>query len=601
MRNGAARYVLVYSSPDRGEQRFELANDRSYRIGSRSDNDVVLEQDDVSRHHAILRVRDSSFHITDLNSKNGTYINGRRTAAASFECGDLVNLSSARLVVLESGSGAHAVSSFVGGRRGRPEKGAQEDTQGYSGAASAEDMVSLLVTTASAVRRGAVGEPLTWAVERFGFEAAVVLYRDTQDNVAMVSSAGDMGPLVRSSGTLARVVREQKGYRAGTRIQQIVELGESLLVSPMQRDHVLVVRFTGQPPAIGDIRALIAAVEAVLCSGNPPASLMAASGERRDPEERRFGSPLQRIAGLSDGITDCKRRAADLARREAPILLTGEAGTGKALFARVIHDLSPRHEGPFVSLDCGAVDGGTLGGALFGGGDGSGGQGAFAAATGGTLYLARLSDVPTEVQERILGALGGSQGARGDVRLIVSLVEDVEAAVTRGALLRELLAHVRPQLMELPPLRARSEDIPLLIAVFQREHGGSKRGEAAGFTVNALEALTSYGWPGNVRELRQEVLRVLAAVGEGELVEARQLAPHIGEALTAEAVPPPDLEVLATRSLADARDDFERWRIRRAIHDCGGNQSQAAQRLGLSRAGLFKKMRRLRINKPNGG
>lgn len=592
------RYVLVYSNPERGEQRFELANDRSYRIGSRPDNDVVLEQDDVSRHHAILRVRDTSFHITDLNSKNGTYVNGRRTAAASFECGDLVNLSSARLVILEVGSGAHVavpVARAGGGRKGAP---AQEDTQGYSGAASAEDMVSLLVTTASAVRRGAVAEPLTWAVERFGFQAAVVLYRDSDDNVAMVSSAGDLGPLVRSSGALAKLVRDQKGYRAGTRIQQIVELGETLLVAPMHRDHVLVVRFTGQPPAIGDIRALIAAVEAVLCSGNPPAGLFGASGERRDAEGRRFGSPLQRIAGLSDGISACKRRAADLAHSDEPILLTGEEGTGKALFARVIHDLSPRHKGPFVSVDCGAVATAVLGDILFGGSQGER-RGALQNAAGGTAYLARLSDVPEDLQVRILEEVVGAARASKGTRLIAGLVEDVDAAVTRGALRQDLLSALRLQCLDLPPLRARSEDIPLLITVFQREHIASEGGEVAGFTVTALEALTSYAWPGNVGELRHEVLRLLTGVGDGELVEARLLAPHIGQALADEAVPPPDLEMLAGRPLVDGREDFERWRIRRALQESGGNQSVAAQKLGLSRAGLFKKMRRLEIG--NGG
>ncbi len=591
------RYLLVYNHPDRGEQRFDLENHKSYRIGSKPDNDIFLPQNDVSRYHAILRTRDGTFQLTDLGSKNGTYVNGQRTASAEFQCGDLLNLSSARLVVVEVGSGAYTMTADAksGGalRRG---KGEREDTQGYPGEATVEDMVSLLITTSSAVRRGAVAEPLTWAVDRFGLRAAVILYRDSDDNVAIVSSAGDLGPLVRSSATLAKIVRDQKGYRGGTRIQQVSELGETLLVAPMQRDHVLIVRFEGQPPAIGDVRAVIAATEAVLCSGNPP-SPETVMVDRRDPEVRRFGSPLQRIAGLSEAIAECKRQAAEYARRDEPVLITGEKGTGKALFARVIHDLSPRREGPFVVWGRSEASGEkyvaagspTVGAAL----DAAHWLPEFA--VGGTLYVEEVASLPQQDLARLREALSRGRDAPPQVRVIAATSLEPGGAAAAGGLAGEVMGVLGGLQLRLPPLRERSEDIPLLVTAFRREAVG-QRHRGVGFTVDALESLARYRWPDNVRELRGEVLRLMTHFEEDQLVEVSDLAQHILEGLVAEDVPPPDLGALARRPLAAARDEFERWRILRALHDSGGNQSQAAQGLGLSRAGLFKKMRRLGLN-----
>jgi two-component system nitrogen regulation response regulator NtrX len=592
-----ARFILVYSHPELGERRFDLAREKTYRIGSTDENDIVLPQNDVSRHHAILQVRDADFHITDLDSKNGTFVNGQRTAAADFQCGDLVSLSSARMVIVEAGSGVFTAESELEPDPSDPKIGEiSEDTQVYTGVASAEDMVALLVTTSSAVRTGAVGEPLNWAVERFALEGAAVLYRDAEDNVAMVTSAGDLGPLVTSSDTLTRLAREQKRHRAGTRIQQVNELGQSLLVAPMQRNHVLVVRFAGQPPSIGDIRAVIAAVEAVLCSGNPPGLTPRAAVERRDPEVRRFGSPLQRIAGLSHSINECKRQAVELASSDEPLFITGEAGTGKSLFARVIHDLSPRSDAPFVVVDCRRGQGEDAEAALFG--DAARGEraAAFVEAEGGTLHLRGVCGLTLDAQSRLLKEIWDTSREEPGVRIISDCSTDLETAVKDDNLRQELLYALGVLRLHLPALRDRSEDIPLLVTGFQRE-GGSQRGSSTGgFTVGAFEALATYDWPGNVRELRSEILRLMTCATTDALVEVYDLAPQIREGLAARSVPPLDLAALSNRPLDDGRAEFERWRILRALRDCDGNQSRAAAMLGLSRAGLFKKMRRLKLN-----
>jgi DNA-binding NtrC family response regulator/pSer/pThr/pTyr-binding forkhead associated (FHA) protein len=587
------RLFLVFDHPETGEQRIALASDQSWRIGASPDNDIVIPHNDVSRHHAILRVRQGSLHITDLNSKNGTFVNGRRTPSATVRVGDVIHLSSTRLVIeehdaAEPSAGTRGDDTSPRGKRAP----AIEETYGFSGRASAEDMVSLLVTTAEAVRRGAIGEPLSWAVDRFGLKALVVLYRDADGNVSMVSSAGDLGPLIHSSEALARIAREHGGKQAGTHITEISELGETLLVTPMQRDHILIARFEGAPPAVADLRAVIAAVEAVLCSGNPPWPAGSSPGDRRDPELRRFGSPLHRIAGLSDAINERKRRAAEFAGSGRPVLLTGEVGTGKSLFARVIHDLSKRSAGPFVVAAPASPEGREI--CVFAD-DGSGD--AERRAHGGTLFISDLSLVPVADQARLLEQLRSDRPAaltgEEQARLIVSVPGSIDDGQAGGVLHRDLIAALRGLRLELPPLRDHTEDIPLLVTHFQREVGGRRGGAGSGFTVGALEAMASYRWPGNVGELRAEVLRLMTRAASDLVVEAGELAPHIREGLAAMEAPPPDLGGLAGRPLADGRDEFERWRIQRALVDANWNQSLAAQRLGLSRAGLFKKMRKL--------
>ncbi len=594
------RLILVYTHPEKGERRIEIEDDRSYRIGAQPDNDIVVDSKDISRHHAILRMRQGTPHITDLNSKNGTFINGRRTASSNFRIGDTLYLSSIPMVVEEEGSGDQAGVAMELGANGMEDVDppVTEETLAYSGRASAEEMVSLLVTTSGAVRRGAVAEPLAWAVEHLGLDAAVVLYRDDDGGVSMVSSAGHLGDLVRSSEALTRIAREQEGQYSGTRITQLNESGESLLVAPIHLHHVLVVPFTGAPPPVGDIRAVMASVEAVLGSGNPPAPAGSAPGDRRDPELRRFGSPLHRIAGLSDSINECKLRTAEFARSDRAVLISGESGTGKSLFARVIHDLSSRQEQPFV----------VLGGAITGS-DGAAESrpvseadvaDALSQAVGGTLFVRDLCALTTSIQELLVEEFqpAGSDASsrRVDVRPIFGAECDISAALAEGTLSESLAGALGGFRLDLPPLREHLEDIPLLITNFQREAGGRRGKAGAGFTVDALEALASYRWPDNVRELRAEVLRLMTRASSDQVVEIADLSPRIREGLAASEVAPPDLGALVERPLGEARAEFERWMILRAMFAEDWNQTRAAERLGLSRAGLFKKMRKLGLS-----
>jgi len=579
------RYILVYTHPEEGESRIELESNHSYRLGSRQDNDIVVDQRDVSRHHAILRVLDGSFHITDLSSKNGTFVNGSRVVSSTFHCGDMINLSSARLVLVEVSTGARAAFTDASSGSGSEEPRVDtEDTQKYRGEATVDDMVRLLEVTSGAIRRRSLADPLAWALHRFGVEAALLLYLDEEEDVSIIASVGDLGPLVEHSGALARIAREHHLDRgADATVHRIQEIGEELLLAPVSGHHLLVLRSGTTVPAVGDLRALMAAVDTVLVGS-----------ARSDPTDSgvrtlRRASALNTIVGVSDSITRCKRLAEQFARQDDPVLITGPEGAGKSLFARAIHEMSRRAGGELVELDC-RRDGSV--GRLIGDGRA---PGAAARAHGGTLVLREVGELVPEAQEAVVELLRSGMLPRRtdetipcDVRMIVCSTVPVEEA----ALNEDLVAAFSGLQLEVPALRDRLEDLPILLAYFLRQAEEEQQRRVTGFTVGAMEALAAYPWPGNVRELRQEVMRVVAGVAEGRAADTARLAPQI-VARDPESF---DLASAADATLADARDEFERWMVRQALKGADGNQSRAAERLGISRAGLFKKMRKLGIS-----
>ena len=572
------KFILVYTHPTEGEQRIELASGRSYRIGSRPDNDIVIDQKDVSRRHAVLRVQDGSFHITDLDSKNGTFINGAKVAAENFNCGDMVHLSSARLVIVEIGTGSYPSSPEVITREDDEYGGAGiEETQKYRSEASMEDVVSLLEKTASAVKRGALGEPLSWAVEHLGFDGAVVLYRDANDGVAMVSSAGDLGQLARKSGVLTKLAIEHRLTSvAGTRVRQVREMDEKLLLATVGSDHVLVVRYAGRPPAIGDLRSLIAAVTAVLGSGKVMGK---AAGE--GAQHRGTGAPLIRLAGLSEAMLTCRLAAVEAAEQSGPVVIFGEQGSGTSLVSRCIHDLSKRSSSPFVVIDLEGASAALIEKRLLISGEVLTGADH---AEGGTVVLDHVADLPPESWDAILGAVGDRSGQAPRLTLILNQ----DFAPGDGASLTGSIVSV-------PSLKQRRGDIPILINTILRADGGFGTAHSVAFTRAALKTLVAFDWPGNIVQLQSEIRRSAAAAQPGHLVEVEHLSRALIAGAKGDDIPEFDPEALVELELAEARNEFEAWLVRRVLAASGGSQTEAARRLGLSRAGLFKKMRKLDI------
>jgi DNA-binding NtrC family response regulator len=296
--------------------------------------------------------------------------------------------------------------------------------------------------------------------------------------------------------------------------------------------------------------------------------------------------------------------AATLAAQDAPVLITGETGTGKELFARAIHRMSCRKHAPVIGVPCDTIPEQLLETEFFGDAPSSASVlqprcRVFVRAAGGTVLFEEIAALPLRLQERVLEAIEGrvAGGANGgltrdrDVRVIGTSTKPLAAEVERGQFLGELHQRLRAAHIRLPPLRERPEDIPGLLAHFAQQAAGVL-GRPISLTPQALSLLTAYPWPGNVRELRHEVERAAALSPTGRLDRGDFGLTGSGRDLAGGG---PDTEAGVggpTLKLKPQVESFERNAIRRALAAASGNRREAAQLLGVSLRTLFYKLRR---------
>jgi DNA-binding NtrC family response regulator len=312
---------------------------------------------------------------------------------------------------------------------------------------------------------------------------------------------------------------------------------------------------------------------------------------RRDVREKYR---LENVVGRSEAMLQVYKTAARVAATDATVLILGESGTGKELVARAIHQASPRAAGPFVAVDCGAIAEGVLESELFGHARGAftGAQaarrGLFEEASGGTLFLDEIGDVGPNLQARLLRALqegtirrvGTNEPVAVDVRVVAATNRDLSLAVKEGRFREDLFFRLNVVTIEIPPLRDRREDIPLLAEHFAHKHGRSDGARA--ISEGARELLLAYGWPGNVRELENVVARALALNPAGVILP-EDLPEHVRGAAPRGASPP-------GLALADrpALEEVERRYALLVLSEVGGNKTRAAEVLGIDRKTLYR-------------
>jgi two-component system response regulator AtoC len=311
------------------------------------------------------------------------------------------------------------------------------------------------------------------------------------------------------------------------------------------------------------------------------------------------------------GESTAARALLEEIRRVAPyktsVLVVGESGTGKELVARTIHEWSPRSELPWVALNCSAIPRDLMESELFGYV-----KGAFTGATrnrlgrleqaqGGTLFLDEIGDLDLGLQSKLLRVLqerefspvGSDQVRSVDVRFIAATNRDLMELVRAGRFREDLLYRLDVYRIEVPPLRERREDIPLLARAFLRQLAIETDRAIGDFTSAALETLSCYTWPGNIRELRNAVERSLLSC-HGDRIDTPDL-PHAVLATGATPAGAPASEFPAERNLDDWLGDLERRAIQQALAACNGVQVQAAKRLGISERSLWHRIKKLGI------
>jgi two-component system nitrogen regulation response regulator NtrX len=305
------------------------------------------------------------------------------------------------------------------------------------------------------------------------------------------------------------------------------------------------------------------------------------------------------MVGESPGLMRLREQVAMAAPTNGRVLIFGENGTGKELVARNIHALSLRRTGPFVEVNCAAIPEELIESELFGHVRGAftgavaDRRGKFELAHGGTIFLDEIGDMSLKtqakvlrvLQEQVMEAVGGSTRIKVDARVLAATNKDLLAEIKGGRFREDLYFRLNVVPISVPPLRDRREDIGLLadhfMAVLAKEYGR----RAKRFDADALERLQRYSWPGNVRELRNVIERLMIMV-PGERVAVRDvLFLEQGASLLTAAETGPIMP------LHDARDDFERQYILRALAAQQGNMSRTADALGVERSNLYRKMR----------
>jgi two-component system, NtrC family, response regulator AtoC len=309
--------------------------------------------------------------------------------------------------------------------------------------------------------------------------------------------------------------------------------------------------------------------------------------------DTRFG--LENIIGESPVMKEIFDVVQQVAPTRATVLIGGESGTGKELIAKAVHQLSPRAKQPMVSVHCAALSPTLLESELFGHERGAftGAHerrvGRFEQAQGGTLFLDEIGEIDTTLQvkllrflgERTFERVGSNKTLTADVRLIAATNKNLEDLVKAGKFREDLFFRLRVVEINLPPLRERTGDIPLLAQKFLREFAAENQKPVNDFTADALQLLLNHSWPGNVRELRTAIEHAVVLC-RGERISARDLPPSVrsGRAAEAQLFQRNDLTV----------KEAEKQLIVRALKETNGNRTRAAKKIGMSRRTFHRKL-----------
>jgi Nif-specific regulatory protein len=586
------------------------------RAGRHEQNDLVLEDGPVSREHAVFVKTSDGFQVQDLDSRHGTLVNGRKITTQRLVDGDQIQIGNVLLELHEEDDPATIVHCKITAA-GPPQKGDRADRR-----------LGLLYDTSRAIgamsdTEAMLGDVLETIIDVLGCERAFVGLGDAQRGIARRFSRtlrdGPADDIVLSRAILEATLgrREAVIVRDARREADLRTMQKERIVSAMavplglgaKPNGLLYVddrreaeRFDAQDLELLTALGYLVAVAIESAERCRRAEIMA--------EALAGDGPTQAILGQSPAIALLKTQIAKYAAAgRAHVLVGGESGSGKELVARALHAASPRAARPFVALNCAAVPETMIESEFFGHEKGAftgaltRKRGKFVLADGGTLFLDEIGDLTLPAQTKLLRAiqegeihpLGSEQAQRVDVRIVSATHKDLAAEIAAGRFREDLFYRLNTVEIEVPPLRARQGDIPILAHALLARAAAEMGKRLDGFTEAALSALSRHAFPGNVRELKNEVERAVINA-EGPLVDAHDLSPRLGAARPAPGQPRG--KCLAER-FAEL-EPTERQLVEEALAEAKGNLSEAARLLGVSRIMIRRRVERFGLGGKDG-
>ena len=629
---GGARLEAV-SGPLKGKVFSLAASELS--IGRDPSNEISLLDSLVSRRHCIIRKEAEAFRLLDLESRNNTFVSGVPIRERVLVPGDQIRVGNSVLVFQGPGSETSTDAPF------------QLDASPAPGAATVilrkEDALYLqprrpesLPATARTVRdlnvlldfsrtlnsvRGlaALQEKVLEAVLEAvpADQAAILLTEDGVDGFSSIIGRdrrlGANQPIRASQTILNRVLKESlavlssdvqsdDSYReAESLLERRVH---SVLAVPLEvRGKVLGVMYLEASSPGSRFDSDLLQVATTLGNITALAVENARHLERLDGENRRLHEELSihhSMVGESKAMREVYEFVSRVAGRDSTVLISGESGTGKELVARAVHMNSPRVDKPFVAINCAAITETLLESELFGHERGAftgavaQKKGKLEVAEGGTVFLDEIGELAVAMQAKLLRVLqerefervGGTRPIKLDVRLIAATNRDLKEASRTGTFRSDLYYRLNVVSLQMPALRERREDIPLLAAFFAAQHGEKVKRRVAGISPEAQACLTRYDWPGNVRELENAIERAVV-LGSTEVILAEDLPDSILEETAASGQP--------VNALAEGIREAKKVLIERAIEQANGNYTEAAKLLGVHANHLFRLIRTLNL------
>ena len=613
-----------------------VLDNNEFSVGRNPSNRLAVSDPSLSRQHCVIAFNGGHFEVRDLDSRNGTFVNGVPVHERVLADGDEIQIGNSLFLFLaeetpaapspavrldERGplSGATVVLRGEDSRYFSPEKVA---TSPLPALRVARDLRALLKisTTVSSVRKL---EVLERQLMECIFEVvpaargAILLTGDNPDEFASVFSwdrtSGALAPFPVSGTVVRKVLLEKVGVLSadvmgdsalGSAGSLVAAETRSLLAVPLAVfDRVLGLIYldTADPKARLDqdhleLMTAVAAISAIALEN-------ARHVERLEDENSRLKAEINiqhNMVGESAPMRTVYRFVSRVAATDSTVLITGESGTGKELVARAIHQNSPRAGKPFVAINCAALTETLLESELFGHEKGAftgavaQKRGKLEVAEGGTVFLDEMGELAPSLQAKLLRVLqerefervGGTRPIRIDVRVIAATNRDLAENAKSGTFRQDLYYRLNVVSVEMPPLRQRREDIPLLAAYFAARAGERSKRHVLGVAPEARACLMNYDWPGNVRELENAIERAVV-LGLSDFI----LPEDLPEAVLETEQPAGASIAQYHEAVAEAKKQV----ILRAVEQAGGSYTGAAKLLGVHPNYLHRLIRNMNL------